>query len=177
MKRDDILIIDVESSGLSASSYPIEIAWKAEDGTSDSFLIAPHEKWTHWCEHAEKSFHHIPRQRLIDEGISLRDACIRLNSALKGKTLYSDNAQFDNLWIDDLFMFAGDGIRPLFNIRQVNAIYYHMGSREKVREFKGELGTTKAEHRALADCDRYIQTLNKLWPNGLKREAKTSNVH
>lgn len=172
MKKNDICILDIEASGLSCKSYPIEIAWKTEDGTSDSFLITPHERWTHWSEEAEKGFHHIPRETLFTDGISLQDACIRLNQALRGKTVYSDNAQFDNLWLDDLFHFAGNGLRPLFTLRQVNAIYYHMGSRDKVREFNSLLSTHSPKHRALSDCDRFIQTLNQLWPQGLRNKSE-----
>lgn len=168
MNREAVRIIDVESSGFHISSYPIEVAWKSENGASDSFLIAPHQKWTHWCEKAEKEIHHISRSRLFEEGLSISEACHRLNDALKGQVIYSDNARHDSLWIEDLFLFAEEHIRPQFTIKQVNSLYHHMGSVEQVRMFNNKLKQTKAKHRALADCERYIDALKHFWPNGLR---------
>lgn len=170
MKKSDVQIIDIEASGFGLKGYPIEIAWRSEDGTSDSFFIIPHEKWTFWCNDAEKNIHHIPRATLFEEGISLDEACIRLNKILRGKTLYSDNARFDELWIDDLFHFSSLTTRPLFKIKQVNALYFHMGSKEKVKEFQSSIKNTPANHRALDDCDRYISILNQFWPDGLRHK-------
>ena len=171
MKDNDIQIIDIEASGFSLKSYPIEIAWRSEDGSFDSFLIIPHEKWTHWSLDSEK-VHGISRQRLFDEGISIDEACERLNQLLDGKTLYSDNAKFDLIWIEDLFFFSSSKIKPRFKVKQFNSLYYHMGSKEKVREFNAKLKETLAAHRALDDCDRYIETLNHFWPNGLRQIEK-----
>ena len=38
--------IDFEASSLGRHGYPIEVAWVFEDGNSETFLIAPIEKWT-----------------------------------------------------------------------------------------------------------------------------------
>lgn len=171
MKQNEIKLIDIEASGFGLKSYPIEIAWRSEDGGFDSFLIIPHEKWTFWSEDAEKNVHHISRDSLYKEGISIEEACKRLNKMLRGKTLYSDNARFDEMWIEDLFHFSTLSIRPSFNIKQINSIYCHMGSKEKVQEFKGYLGQTIANHRALDDCDRYIKALNHFWPDGLRKSS------
>lgn len=167
MKSTDIQIIDIEASGFSLKSYPIEIAWRSEDGSFDSFLIKPHPKWTFWSEDSEK-VHGIKRETLFEEGITVDEACHRLNDKLKGKILYSDNASFDLIWIEDLFYYSSENIKPLFEVKQINSLYYHMGSKEKVLEFKRHLNQNKANHRALDDCDRYIKSFNYFWPNGLK---------
>jgi hypothetical protein len=171
LKENDIQIIDIEASGFSLKSYPIEIAWRSEDGSFDSFLIKPHEKWTHWSNDSE-SVHGIPRQKLLAEGISLDEACQRLNLKLKGKTVYSDNAAFDTIWIEDLFYYASEDIKPEFSIKQINALYYFMGSKENVRAFNSEIKKSKAAHRALDDCDRYIDSFKHFWPEGLKANLK-----
>jgi hypothetical protein len=165
--KNIVKIIDIEASGFGLKSYPIEIAWRSEDGSFDSFLIIPHEKWTFWCKDAEKNVHHISRETLFNNGISIDDACLRLNKILGRKTLYSDNAKFDQMWIDDLFYYSSLVIHPSFKIKQINSLYFHMGSKEKVKEFNLELNKTKADHRALDDCDRYITAINAFWPNGL----------
>lgn len=176
MKNKDVQIIDIEASGFSLKGYPIEIAWRSENGSSDSFFIIPHEKWTFWCEDAEHDVHHISRESLHEKGISIEDACLRLNKALRGKTVYSDNARFDDLWIEDLFHFSKSKARPLFHVKQVNLLYPHMESKEKVKAFKDHINDNPASHRALDDCDRYIRAINKFWPDGL-RTKKLENTN
>ena len=84
-----MIIFDVEASGLSDDSYPIEVAW--QDGTNedlfDSFLIKPCDSWVHWDDYAEQEIHHISRNTLHSEGISITESCIRLKPSFLAKPL------------------------------------------------------------------------------------------
>lgn len=168
MRNQDIVVIDVESSGFGARSYPIEIAWKSEDGDFDSFLIKPHKRWNHWSKDAEERIHGISREQLFDEGISIELAAEKLNESLNGLRVYSDNAAFDEMWVQDIFLFSKEQPRYEFSIKQVDNIYPLMGSYDTVSIFNSLLKNTEITHRALEDCERFIKALNKLWPNGLK---------
>jgi len=86
-----MIIFDVEASGLSAESYPIEFAWQDSENQNcfDSFLIKSSSEWTHCDSFAETEIHHISREMLEFDGISIEEACNRLNTNLSGKTIYS----------------------------------------------------------------------------------------
>jgi hypothetical protein len=43
-----LAFLDFEASSLGKKSYPIEVAWVFEDGTSESHLIKPAPEWTDW---------------------------------------------------------------------------------------------------------------------------------
>jgi hypothetical protein len=90
------LFVDVESSGIHAGSYPIEIGWCGLDLIATSFLIRPHVSWTEddWSVTSEK-VHGIPRQSAIAEGIDVVEAATRLKAACVGKEIVSDSPHFD----------------------------------------------------------------------------------
>jgi hypothetical protein len=42
----EVLFIDIEASGLSSASFPIEIGWVLDDEAGpESFLVRPHATW------------------------------------------------------------------------------------------------------------------------------------
>lgn len=148
----DVIFFDLEASGLSAASYPIEVAWKCpETGDSDNFLINPDTvtAWEYWDEFAEE-LHGIDLERLQSEGISAVEACLRLNEALSGKTLISDALEFDSFWIRRLFeagcvkqAFRLSGLDQLLTSEQL--IQYHFIARSQFRR-----------HRAMSDVEDLI---------------------
>ena len=95
-------IIDLEASGFGRGSYPIEIGYALEDRVVHSCLVKPVLEWQHWSEEAEQ-IHGISRHLLQREGSSPREVALRLNDALRGKTLYSDAWSFDTSWLGRLF--------------------------------------------------------------------------
>jgi len=105
MKQYIPIIVDVEASGFGSSSYPIEIGLALPDGERYCALIAPEPSWIHWDPKAE-ALHGLSREKLISNGKSPKEICQKLNSLLKGKTLYSDAWTFDYPWIRTLFNAA-----------------------------------------------------------------------
>lgn len=102
------LFLDVESSGLHAASYPIEIGWCGPDLIPVSFLIRPSAHWSEdsWSIVSER-VHGISRQATIADGIDVAEGATRLNAACVGKTIVSDRPRFDQAWLSLLFSAAG----------------------------------------------------------------------
>tara|TARA_R110002072_G_scaffold238329_1_gene395678 strand:+ start:12350 stop:12811 length:462 start_codon:yes stop_codon:yes gene_type:complete len=150
-----MIIFDVEASGLSDASYPIEIAWQDSDDPDcfDSFLIKPSESWTHWDDYAEQEIHHISRNTLHKEGVSIADASTRLNTKLAGKTIYSDAIEYDQRWLLKLFDEAG--MTPKFSIGSI----YQVIQDARLRGFESSIENEIIVHRALDDVKQIIRLL------------------
>lgn len=99
-------IIDIESTGFSNESYPIEIGVVLEQGVKYCTLIKPPSDWTFWDEEAEK-VHRIPRDILDAYGAPIEEVADKLNELLENKTLYSDGWVVDKPWLIKLFHRAG----------------------------------------------------------------------
>lgn len=108
--------LDFEASSLASGSYPIEVAWSNPDGSIESHLISPSgiERWTDWSVKAEQ-LHNIRRSRLMAEGKSPDWICRRLNEALDGETVYTDDPDYDGQWLTELYAVTW-GIRPAFQL-------------------------------------------------------------
>lgn len=100
-------IIDIEASGFSADSYPIEIGIASRGGESRfCTLIRPSEDWQHWDKEAA-AVHRIKRQTLYIFGRSPLEVARLLNGQFANQTLYSDGWVVDKPWINRLFNAAG----------------------------------------------------------------------
>ncbi|VUD58823.1 hypothetical protein TDB9533_02520 [Thalassocella blandensis] len=104
-------IIDVEASGFSSDSYPVEIGIMLGSGASFEAIIKPTEDWTHWCEEAQ-GIHGLSRAFLHEFGQDVRVLCEHLNDFCEDQTLYSDAWVWDSFWINRLY--AAAGMRPSF---------------------------------------------------------------
>jgi hypothetical protein len=145
MKSNDIVIIDCEASGLSEKSYPIEIGVAFKDD-SFSFLIKPLDSWNDWDEKSAK-IHKIERDELFINGITVYDAAYRLNSQLRGLTVYSDAADFETFWIDKLF--SSVGISRNFDIESIYSLNFDPN---KYMIAKKDLSLKSVIHRAENDA-------------------------
>ncbi|MFW1677200.1 hypothetical protein ACFVYJ_05385 [Pontibacter sp. JAM-7] len=157
----DLICIDLEASGLSTDSYPIEVAWKnAITGQSDNFLINPESAadWDHWDEFAEE-VHGIDRELLCLDGVDIYTACEKLR-ALAGKRVISDAVQFDHFWLSRLYAAAEEtmpfrlvGLEELLNEKQLVA--YSVLTKGQHRR-----------HRAKQDVDDILANITLLLENG-----------
>ncbi len=153
-----MIIFDIEASGLHQESYPIEIAWQDSNDRNnfDSFLIIPANSWTHWDDYAETEIHHISRDSVVEQGISIEDACLRLNRSLVGETIYSDAVEYDRRWMMKLFDEAG--VKPTFSFGSV------LDTLPEGGEFRLSQLTDNAyiKHRALDDARQIAGWVNQL---------------
>lgn len=103
---------DIEASGLSPESYPIEIAWSLPDGTIHSNLIQTHETWGDYWDPDAEAMHHITREMLREQGLPAIEVAQKMNTDLAGETIYFDGGNFDEHWLARLYRAAG--MKPLF---------------------------------------------------------------
>ena len=96
--------IDLEATGLSADSWPIEIGWAFQDGDAAATLIKPDDAWPEkaWSADAE-ALHGIGLDLLNAEGRACADVCDMANDALAGRDVYSDAPDWDGFWLMRLF--------------------------------------------------------------------------
>ena len=72
----DIAFIDLEASGLSARSWPIEVGWCFVAGAPEARLIRPAEQWSldDWSRDAE-ALHGVAHKTLLKEGGEPKQVC------------------------------------------------------------------------------------------------------
>lgn len=115
------LFTDVEASGLHPDSYPVQVAWSDEQGSVEFHFIRPVEHWIHWDYNAQE-MHGMSREFLFAHGEDVKTVANRMNEALGGKTIHTDNVMFDGGWIDMIFEEAG--IDRTFEIADIFKIYH-----------------------------------------------------
>lgn len=97
--------LDFEASSLAKLSYPIEVAWVFEDGTSEAHLIRPAPQWTDWDVEAE-AVHHISRDMLESTGTSHEVVARRMVDQLSGHDLFASAPSWDGKWLSALLRAA-----------------------------------------------------------------------
>jgi DNA polymerase III epsilon subunit-like protein len=113
---DNIITLDIEASGLSPHSYPIEIGVVLTDNSSWCNLIKPAESWRYWSQEAQ-DIHQITQESLIQYGKDIRTIAESLNTLLHGKTVYSDCWVLDDQWLRKLYAEAK--LSPSFTLRDI----------------------------------------------------------
>lgn len=148
------VIIDIEASGFGKDSYPIEIGFVLESGSTWCSLIQPEYEWQHWDERAEK-LHHITRDILLECGKAASLVAQQLNDHLMNKTVYSDSWVHDFIWMSRLFDAAGTSAHFRFkDIREILTIQQQIMWHQTRAQVESELDFNR--HRASADA-RVIQ--------------------
>jgi hypothetical protein len=161
-----LVFLDFEASSLARHSYPIEVAWVFEDGTSESHLIRPAPGWEDWSEGAQ-AIHHIPRASLLRDGTPHDVLARRMVERLSGHDLTASAPSWDGKWLSVLLRAAGLP-RHTLRLRDTEAV-----QRETMRDILldrvaaehleaeierlrlaaiAALPSTPAAHRALADA-------------------------
>nr|WP_184089886.1 transcriptional regulator [Sphingomonas xinjiangensis] len=100
------VFLDFEASSLSKHSYPIEVGWVFEDGTSEAHLIRPAPEWTEWDPEAE-AIHHITRAQLERDGTPYDAVAARMVAVLSGHDLFASAPSWDGKWLSTLLRAAG----------------------------------------------------------------------
>ncbi len=107
-----LAFLDFEASSLGKKSYPIEVAWVFEDGTSESHLITPAPEWTDW-DPAAQAIHGIERRVLEEEGEDHRAVATRMVEVLAGHDLLASAPSWDGKWLSTLLRAGGQPRRVL----------------------------------------------------------------
>ena len=101
-----LIFLDFEASSLGKQSYPVEVAWAAEDGSQESHLIRPAPDWTDW-DPASEAIHGIPRDVLTRDGTPHDQVAARMIEALSGHDLRASAPSWDGKWLSALLRAAG----------------------------------------------------------------------
>jgi hypothetical protein len=116
--------LDFEASSLASASYPIEVAWSLPDpdGSIETHLISPAsiERWSDWSPKAER-IHGISQAWLRSEGKAPQWICERINTQLAGMTVYTDDPDYDRVWLTELFS-ASWGLKPSFSLAHADDV-------------------------------------------------------
>jgi hypothetical protein len=116
-----IVFMDIEASGLTDDSYPIEIAWVFEDGSGgESHYLRPAPGWTGWSVAAEEA-HGITRDVLEKNGQPAEAVARRLVEALSGHDLTASSPNWDGKWLSDL-LEAGGFSRDRLSLRDTEEV-------------------------------------------------------
>jgi len=99
--KKTLWVIDFEASGLSKSSYPIEVGVIGDNGRYSS-LICQEDPWTYWSKDSE-SVHGISTEELAESGLVAVVVAKELNRLLDGATVYTDCKRWDQFWLNVLF--------------------------------------------------------------------------
>lgn len=118
------VFLDFEASSLSKDSYPIEVGWAAEDGSTETHLIRPAPAWTDWDASAE-AIHHIGRDTLLAEGEPHDEVARRLLATLAACPVYVTAPSWDGMWLSKLLRAAG---LPRHAMRLHEADEAHVGA-------------------------------------------------
>ena len=155
----DFWILDIEASGLSPISYPIEVGL-VNDQQEYQALIVPEDAWEHWSPRSEE-LHGISRKELYEKGKAAVVVARELNELLGTQAVYSDHEDWDSFWLRRLFETVG--IKQEFPVVDINELL----DNNKASAFY-ELSKHQGQytHRALDDArvNRrvVIETLNAL---------------
>lgn len=118
MLQQDVLVLDIEASSLSAQSYPIAIG-VAGHTQRWNWFVTPLGEWDDWCDIAE-SLHHIERDFLLAQG---RDAFLvarEMNAIFKGQVLLV-NSEWDKRWLD--LLYDETGVRCSFTVKRLDEVF------------------------------------------------------
>lgn len=146
----DIAFIDLEATGLSARSWPIEVGWCGLAGAPEAMFIRPAEQWPvdAWDPEAE-ALHGIALETLVSDGVAASEVCERLNTALGDKVVYSDAPDWDGFWLYRLFQAAR--MRQQFVLSDFYDLFVGVDRQTIERLIADADKTAPRLHRASAD--------------------------
>jgi hypothetical protein len=153
-------VLDVEASGFGRNSYPIEVGFVLPNGHSYCSLIKPEDHWTHWDEQAA-GMHHIRRELLFERGLPVATVAQKLNTDLRGQTVYSDGWANDYSWLGALFDAAD--LNPSFRLENLRKLLTESEA-DRWHMVKAEISNERGaqRHRASSDARLLQLTLMRL---------------
>ena len=159
--------LDFEASSLASASYPIEVAWSLADGSIEGHMISPTDvdKWTDWSLEAQE-IHGITKKELSAHGKTPAWVCLRMNQQLSGKIVYTDNPDYDGMWLAELFTVCR-GSKPEFELAHIDdllvsivcpSVVGRVQGLLKIEEMKEEARRlVEGQHRAEWDVGYLIE--------------------
>ncbi|MEZ5894369.1 MAG: hypothetical protein R3C58_14655 [Parvularculaceae bacterium] len=156
----DIAFIDLEASGLSPRSWPIEVGWCLVGGAPEAILVKPVPDWSlsEWSKEAE-ALHGVSCDTLVKKGAEPKLVCERLNAALAGRAVYSDAPDWDGFWLYRLFQAAG--VKQRFTLSHLGELFRSVPPEKMDAYVSAAEKKTPRKHRAIPDV-LHMRTLYEL---------------
>lgn len=160
-----VAFLDLEASGLHATSYPIEVGWAYVDLAVESMLIRPLPSWglEDWSLQSER-IHNISRDLLIRNGTEAVSVARRLNEALAGRLVLTDAPRFDGHWLAVLYRDAG--VSPSFGLDHYTG-FLHLAALRA-----GFTGEEDGFDTLLEHVDARYPHLHRAGPDALQMAAR-----
>jgi hypothetical protein len=153
-------VLDIEASGFGRNSYPIEVGYVLPNGHTFCTLIKPEPDWTHWDEQAAH-IHHITRDLINQRGLAAKDVAQRLNTELRGQTVYTDGWANDYTWLGALYEAAD--MAPSFRLENLRSLLTDSEA-DRWHIVKAQISNERGaqRHRASSDARLLQLTLMRL---------------
>ncbi len=155
--EEQIILIDIEASSLSDTSYPIEIAWGESTKTIQAILIDPSDvpSWTDWNARAE-DLHGISRSQLANEGVSPYVAYKTINNIFSRGMVFSDDPDFDYHWLEAFNRLPGCNtsdwkVHDFFELRHILPDLQGVSRHSLSKAIKDVKSLLENRHRAAPD--------------------------
>ena len=163
-------VLDIEASGFGRNSYPIEIGFVMPDGHAHCTLVRPESHWTHWDAQAA-STHHISRALIEARGLPVHTVASKLNTKLRGQTVYTDGWVNDYSWLGALFDAAD--MSPAFKLENLRLLLSD-DEADQWHTIKAQVSSERGaqRHRASSDARLLQLTLLRLRGQGLQATGK-----
>lgn len=126
----DLAFIDLEASGLSETSFPLEIGWTKDGISIKDYYIKPDPEWerSSWSKVAQ-GLHGIHLADVEYAGSDAKFIAKEINSDLNGSLVLSDSISHDLKWVNMLFKSAN--IERKFKILSVERFLKKIGLNDK----------------------------------------------
>lgn len=112
----DLLFLDLEASGLSMHSYPIEVGWSVSESETGSLLIRPDGTWhtADWDPGAE-ALHGISRDLPARNGVPASCAAEVVLALARDRRIVVDQPAWDGAWLNLLLSTIGEAPPQVFD--------------------------------------------------------------
>ncbi|MGU3656270.1 hypothetical protein [Methylobacterium fujisawaense] len=165
----EVVFTDVEASSLDKGSFPVEIGWCLDDDAGpDSFLISLSGEWDTefgWSP-ISQAVHGLQLNELYRDGIDVHEAVQRMEAVFAGRVVVSDNAAFDDHWIDMVYEAARHPrpwtVTPLDDVYRLAAAAGHVDAATFVRAIHAVEAIHPHPHRAAPDAFRMARKVRAL---------------
>jgi len=101
-----LAVMDIESNGLSHSTYPLEVGYAfgtgAEPFCTGSMLVRPRPEWSRASIDEARHIHGI-RPHQLEDALDADAVCDHLDRILGGMTVRTDGGDYDRYWIARLY--------------------------------------------------------------------------
>jgi hypothetical protein len=157
--------VDFESSSLTETSHPIEVAYSTPAGEIESYLIRPEPGWVDWSEFAEHHIHGISVAELHEWGAPPAQVAARMNDVLAGQPVLTLSPAFDTRLLNRLMDAVA--FTPTFRLSSFYKAVAEHAARERLAQASAWARAHAPNHPRAANGVTYLLAF---WHRALPEE-------